>query len=54
MIKFAKLGKVLLKDGALKRYSNIGFHNNSSPKSYQALKILDKQHHVFIINVFIY
>lgn len=54
MVKFIMLGRISLQSGALKRSSNVGFYNDSSFKSYQALKMLDKQHYIFIVNVFLY
>ena len=53
-VKVSELRSILLQGGALKRCGNVGFDKGRSLEGYQALKMLDKEHYVPIINVFAY
>lgn len=52
MVEIAKLRDVPLQGGALKRCGNISFDKSRSLEGYQALKTLDKEQYVLVINVF--
>ncbi len=53
-VKVAKFRGVPLQDRALKGCSNVGFDKSRSLEGYQALKMLDKEHYIPVINIFIH
>ncbi len=51
-VEVAELRGVPLQGGASKRCGNVGFDKGRSLEGYQALKTLDEEHYVPVINVF--
>lgn len=52
-VKIVELRGVSLEYGALKRCGIVDFYKNSPFKLDQALEMLNEEHYVFIINVFV-
>lgn len=53
-VKFDQFRDIPLQDKASKGRSNVSFDKSSSLEGHKALEILDKEHYVSIINVFIH
>lgn len=51
-VKVAEFRGVQLQDGALKWRGNIGFDKDRLFEDYQALEMLDKKHHIPVIDIF--
>lgn len=50
-VKVDEFRDIPLHDGALKERGDVGFYKGSRLEADQALETLDKQHHVFVVNI---
>lgn len=53
-IEVAELKGIPLQDGASKGCGNVDFDKDRSLEDYQALKALNEEHYVLVINIFVY